>query len=259
MIALSMESIFLILSGVILLAGILYWFWSHIQLTQKKVQLLENAIYELRDMVTTGPGPSTSSSTSNVTPLSAGKSESSVYNDLADDDWDDVKVVQTSVPVSTPNSEEEGVSYTISREDEFSADVEIPSTQFEAANEGEYASVQRVEYIPDDEVTIHEVVYESENVSEQKDFRDIFITTGGDDIVPASQQSIDSMPVKELRRLAEQRGIEGAHDMRKKELLAALRAAVSPQQGTTTVTIEKYLNVDVTEETTAAVDTEILE
>ena len=54
----SMESIFLILSGVILAAGILYWFWSHIQLTQKKVQLLENAVFELRGMLTgSGSGP----------------------------------------------------------------------------------------------------------------------------------------------------------------------------------------------------------
>ncbi len=272
MIALSMESIFLILSGVILLAGILYWFWSHIQLTQKKVQLLENAIYELRDMVTTGPGSSgisSSSSSSSSVSSPSSKSASPVYNDLADDDWEesaDVKVIQTEVPAVSSfaaTGSEDDNTFTIGREEEISADVEIPSAQFEAANEGDYVSVQRVEYAPDNDVTIHDVVYESAaTVPETKDFRDIFITTGGDDnvsVATASQQSIDSMPVKELRRLAEQRGIEGVHDMRKKELLAALRAAVSPQQGTTTVTIEKYLNVDVTEETTAAVDTEILE
>jgi outer membrane biosynthesis protein TonB len=53
----SMESIFLILSGVVLAAGVLYWFWSHIQLTPKKVQLLENAVFELRGMLTQGPAP----------------------------------------------------------------------------------------------------------------------------------------------------------------------------------------------------------
>jgi hypothetical protein len=36
------------------------------------------------------------------------------------------------------------------------------------------------------------------------------------------------MPLKELRRLGEQRGIIGAADMRKKELLAALRHQVLP-------------------------------
>jgi hypothetical protein len=263
MIALSMESIFLILSGVILLAGILYWFWSHIQLTQKKVQLLENAIYELRDMVTQGGGggPRPSSQQTVATPAP------SMYNDLADDDWEesaDVKVISTGTPVSSSVPETEPV--TISREEEFSEDTPLPlSTSFEAANEGDFVNIQRVEYTPD--VTIHDVVYEmkedaSSSVTEQKDFRDIFITTGSsDDTGSASApQHLESMPVKELRRLAEQRGIDGAHDMRKKELLSALRSAVAPQASVgTTVTIEKYLNLDVTEETAEVVDTEILE
>lgn len=263
MIALSMESLFLILSGVILLAGILYWFWSHIQLTQKKVQLLENAIYELRDMVTAGPVSSSSSSSSSSSGASSPKPASPVYNDLADDDWEDVKVVETGAPIQIPASEVNPV--TITREEEVSDDMPLPTPTFEAANDGDYVNVQRVEY-PEEELTIHDVVYEAKGgdatVPEQKDFRDIFITTGGDDtgsvMVGSASQPLESMPVKELRRLAEQRGIEGAHDMRKKELLAALRAAVTPQPATT-VTIEKYLNVDVSEETAATVDTEILE
>jgi hypothetical protein len=40
--------------------------------------------------------------------------------------------------------------------------------------------------------------------------------------------SLDSMTVKELRRLAEQRGIENAVDLRKKELIAKLRALAAP-------------------------------
>lgn len=269
MIALSMESIFLILSGVILLAGILYWFWSHIQLTQKKVQLLENAIYELRDMVTQGGGgPASSRSSSQQTVATPAPS---MYNDLADDDWEesaDVKVVQTDVPVSSSIPETEPV--TISREEEFAEDMPLPSsTSFEAANEGDFVNIQRVEYTP--EVTIHNVVYEmkedvsasvSSSTTEQKDFRDIFITTGSSDDTGSvsAPQHLESMPVKELRRLAEQRGIDGAHDMRKKELLSALRSSVTPQVSVgTTVTIEKYLNLDVTEETAEVVDTEILE
>jgi hypothetical protein len=262
MIALSMESIFLILSGVILLAGILYWFWSHIQLTQKKVQLLENAIYELRDMVTQGGGggPRPSSQQTVATPAAP-----SMYNDLADDDWEESAVVQADVPASSPDVK----SVTISREEEFAEDTPLPSsTSFEAANEGDFVNIQRVEYTPD--VTIHDVVYEmkedaSSSVTEQKDFRDIFITTGSSDdtssvSVGSAPQHLESMPVKELRRLAEQRGIDGAHDMRKKELLSALRSAVVPQVSVgTTVTIEKYLNLDVTEETAEVVDTEILE
>ena len=78
--AMSMESIFLVLSGAVLAAGILYWFWSHIQLTQKKVQLLENAVFELRGMQGPGPGPGPkpSDDVRNVP----------VYRDVDDGDWD---------------------------------------------------------------------------------------------------------------------------------------------------------------------------
>jgi hypothetical protein len=40
--------------------------------------------------------------------------------------------------------------------------------------------------------------------------------------------ALEGMPLKELRRLGEQRGIVGAMEMRKKELLAALRAMAAP-------------------------------
>jgi hypothetical protein len=47
-------------------------------------------------------------------------------------------------------------------------------------------------------------------------------------------ESLESMPVKELRRLAEQRGIAGVADMRKKDILTALR-----QQVTTSMTLSE--------------------
>jgi hypothetical protein len=107
--SLSMESIFLVLSGVILMAGVLYWFWSHIQLTQKKVQLLENAVFELRGMVQrggaapdVGPGPE-------YTPeVAAPAPPPSIYNDLSDDDWkEDVSgsPIQESTPLESLDQE----------------------------------------------------------------------------------------------------------------------------------------------------------
>jgi hypothetical protein len=84
---LSMESIFLILSGVILAAGVLYWFWSHIQLTQKKVQLLENAVFELRGLVQGSPDRGSLGKGTRGDLSDAGNGEA-VYADLSDDDWE---------------------------------------------------------------------------------------------------------------------------------------------------------------------------
>ena len=58
------------------------------------------------------------------------------------------------------------------------------------------------------------------------------------------------MPVKDLRRLAEQRGIAGVSDMRKKEILSALRQQVTVPSAATaqdaTVVVERTLDLTET-------------
>ena len=144
----------LVLSGVVLASGVLYWLWSHIQLTQKKVQLLESAVFELRGMVSGSPAPA---------PVA--EAEPAAFNDVSDD-WEpeaeaEVDVEQTSTPL-----------------DELEREVSMAP--------------------PPRETVIHE-----------------------------GQASLDSMPLKELRRLAEQRGIANTAEMRKKELLGLLRSQVT--------------------------------
>jgi len=152
-----METIMLVLSGVVLASGVLYWLWSHIQLTQKKVQLLESAVFELRGMVSGSPSP---------VPVT----EAPVaFNDVSDD-WE-------------PEAEAEA---------EAEVEVEQTSTPLEEL-EKEVSLAP-----PPRETVIHE-----------------------------GQASLDSMPLKELRRLAEQRGIANTSEMRKKELLGLLRSQVT--------------------------------
>jgi Ulp1 family protease len=75
-----------------------------------------------------------------------------------------------------------------------------------------------------------------------------------------SESSLESMPVKELRRLAEQRGLTGVSDLRKKELLAALRQQITSSPATEkadTVVVERTL--DLTEMDDLAEEATILE
>lgn len=132
----------LVLSGVVLASGVLYWLWSHIQLMQKKVQLLENAVFELREMVPQAAPP-------------APQAEPAPF----EDDWE-----PESAAVAAADTQEQ------------------TSTPLEALEK---------------------------------------------EIVPEQSASLDSMPLKELRRLAEQRGIANTSEMRKKELLSVLRSQVS--------------------------------
>jgi hypothetical protein len=182
----SVESIFLILSAAVLAASVLYWFWSHIQLTQKKVQLLENAVFELRGML--------SSPTSEVAPAPAPApaSEQVVYKEMEEEDW----------PVASTRLD-----------DLVSEDLQPGGGA---------------------------VVGSPENTEGEK-FRELFIqheSRSPKVVEPViTSESLDSMPVKELRRLAEQRGIAGVSDLKKKELLTALRQQVAP------VAVERTLDL----------------
>lgn len=258
--SLSMESIFLALSGVILLAGVLYWFWSHIQLTQKKVQLLENAVFELRGMLQRGgssgdpdglrspdglrdPGlPPLPVSDDDASPPRSPSGPfaavSSMYNDLGDDDWkEEAEVVEgagNGVDVSAGSTPLSALGL---HQDQGSSDfADFPVFQEEAVN-------------PDLQPGGRIQVVEEEGGSKAEQFRDLFTSP------PASLSeatSLDAMPVKDLRRLAEQRGIANASELRKKEILAALKAQAGPPSATagatsnnptTVVQLEKTLDL----------------
>ena len=247
----SMESIFLILSGVILVAGVLYWLWSHIQLTQKKVQLLENAVFELRGMLAnsgggaSGPGGERSGSSGapasptrqiqlNATGQVGGTGNVEVTRTEADEDdgWgDDAPAASPSNRVSTPLDA-------------------LDTPVLEVADDLQPGGRAAPGVIAE-EAAPAPVASEEERQSES--FRRLFAVQDVTEVAPTpasssasvasapapavkTPESLESMPVKELRRLAEQRGIAGAADMRKKEILAALR-----QQVTSTTTVNLTL------------------
>jgi len=198
----SMESIFLILSGVILAAGVLYWFWSHIQLTQKKVQLLESAVFELRGLLVPTPSPSVPA------PAPASTSEPAPIPS-PEEDWESPPENQTSTPL-------------------------------------EALETLDLTGLPDDLQPGG-----GASVGEKKDdsFRELFIQHDPPSPTKeSSPESLEAMPVRELRRLAEQRGLTGVSDMRKKELLAMLRQQIS----TPSVTVERSDIAEVDQDNSSA-------
>ena len=228
-----METIFLVLSGVVLAAGVLYWFWSHIQLTQKKVQLLENAIFELRTLV------AAPASVPSLGPVSlqghqgpsSGSPSGPVYKDLEDDEAEDEWAPSPAV------------------------NVESGSTSLESLNaNSDLQPGGRIDLPPQED--------ERDIITTDEQFRELFVqrdaaspivtstTTAAVPSSSSSSESLESMPVKELRRLAEQRGITGSSELRKKELLAALRQQVVPALQAS----EPQVPAQVEEETTRTLD-----
>lgn len=275
MIAPSMESIFLLLSGAILMAGILYWFWSHIQLTQKKVQLLENAVFELRGMVanykTESPGlvvggGGGSDSPVDSVPVAASASvpapvPASAYTDLGDDGWEDDA---SGEPIKE-------VAYVSTPLDTILTSAEMPAVSSSSSAGGRPGVTSLDEAFAEPELQPGgriEVPTEEEMAAEEKrvdEFRQIFGRHAEEGDVPFGRtettsvsrtpESLESMPVKELRRLAEQRGIRGASEMRKKEILAALRQQIAAAPApATSVTVQRTLDLTEMEEVSEAVE-----
>lgn len=254
-----METVFLILSGVILIAGVVYWLWSHIQLTQKKVQLLENAVFELRAMIPGGgtAGPPLPVPSPIISPVPAATKQ---YVDLADDDWEDTATVAEVPTISTPL---EAV-----RNEEAVPQMFIQETT-DAGVEDDLAPGGRIAVIPEPVEEDHEVPLTEDAFKAMLTGRALnasaysttsaalnasaYSTTVSDTPAPtvsgsapvssAPVPALDGMPLKELRRLGEQRGIIGAADMRKKEILAALRHQVLP----ITSSADKTLDLDTVE------------
>jgi hypothetical protein len=214
-----METLFLVLSGAILAAGVLYWLWSHIQLTQKKVQLLENAVFELRGMLTSGPGSSGSSGSSASGPApasAAAPAAAAPYKDLADDDWETPGTAEDVPQVSTP----------------------LPVLELGSGSQGQAQAPASDDLMPGGRAIFPEEGTQGQGQGQEvsaEQFRELFISSDAvvapgsalDASKPQTPESLESMPLKELRRLAEQRGIKGSADMRKKEILAALRSQIS--------------------------------
>ena len=222
----------MILSGAILIAGVLYWLWSHIQLTQKKVQLLENAVFELRSMLaargTEPPAPSPS-------PAAAAAKTPSVYKDLEDDDWREPEktpleeIAQVSTPIDAP----ELVTAEIGPASAASAPVNIIKEDIAAAAAAPAAENDDLAPGAPRTVKVDELAAaaaDADAASDKDRFRELFATLEAPPASaagPRTPESLESMPVKELRRLAVQRGIADADSMRKKEILAALRQQIT--------------------------------
>ena len=153
------DSFYIALCMTVLLLGVVYWFWTQNQFLLRKINLLENIVYELKT-ICTAPPPS---------------------------------------PV-------EHISYPPAP----SSVVEEEELHEELLQEEEETSQHPLQRLPPPPV--------------EDDLQPGGVGSGVEAPVESSNL-LESMTVKELRRLAEQRGIKGA-EMKKKELLAELKKGV---------------------------------
>jgi len=197
------DTFYIALCMTVLILGVVYWFWTQNQFIQRKVNQLENIVYELNAGLNrvSGGGPG-SSVASPYAPPPSGEDE----EDEEDDLQGDLRAELEAVPEATGSS---AVRPFVESDDAGSIE----------------ADVLDVLDAPGD-ATVTQEVAEANAIAD--DLQPGGVGSGVPEPSSDAKGSVlDTMTLKELKRLAEQRGIAGTSSMRKPALIEALRAAPS--------------------------------
>lgn len=171
----------------VLLVGAVYWGWTQIQFVQRKVNVLENIVYELKTLCSKQSPPLSPDS---VLPA----------------------ISYPPAPSSVMGDDEDLLHETLQKE------VEDDGILFE--------TMESPEDKKDNEVMPPFDESETELKLDEDDLQPGGIGSGVSD--QSLSNALDGMQLKELRRLAEQRGITGVKEKKRKDLIEAIRAAPVP-------------------------------
>lgn len=181
------DTFYVALCMTILIIGVVYWFWTQNQYIQRKLNLLENIVYEMKTNLGNAPDAEPPSDKKTDYPP-APSSELGEDDDLLHEELHNE--VTNDLPAIQENGEKENDEVPLKELEESTAfDQEAETDDLQPGGIGSSMSVE----MPAD-------------------------STGS---------SIDMMTLKELKRLAEQRKIPGSSTMRKQALIDALRSNVT--------------------------------
>jgi len=188
------DTFYVALCMTVLILGAVYWFWTQNQFMLRKLSLLENIVYEMKMALST----STEGLASPAAPVAAptgpahyAPAPGSVMSD------DDAEILNEDLHATLVSSQSEEAHTQSSPVLEVS-DNDIPEFKMPEA-------VEPVAAVP-----------------AADDLQPGGVGSGIPETKTGSS-AYDAMTLKELRKLAENRGIAGAKDMRKQALIDALR------------------------------------
>jgi hypothetical protein len=208
------ETFYIALCVTILLLGAIYWFWTQLQYLQRKVNLLDNVVYEMKTLVSNLPGQMAAPHGGGggghemPPPFSANTEYGADVGPGGGSDQDDEQMVPA--PYEPPP---ESVAGDLEAE-RMASEMEFES--FAGAvpkSEEAIDSVEAVDAVVDDLQPGGLAVAASKPSKKVSD--------------ASIESPLAGMSIKELRRMAEANGIPGSADMRKKDLITALRDKVS--------------------------------
>jgi hypothetical protein len=203
------DTFYVALCMTVLILGVVYWFWTQNQYMQRKMNLLENIVFEMKTQL----GHLASAPDSYNQPMTGFGGAGAENND--------------SVPAYAPAPE------SVASEEDLHQELHEQVNDMDNNDDVEIISSGPLEPIPMD-TTVSDVPAPMP----ADDLQPGGVGSGVEQTSPASSSNaLDGMTLKELRRLGEQRGISGAAHLRKQALIDALRnaATVNPLADATDV------------------------
>jgi hypothetical protein len=198
------DTFYVALCMTVLILGVVYWFWTQNQYIQRKLNLLENIVYEMKSgMNSGGPPDIVDKVLAHADYLPIG----SAHSDDHDHGECDMKIEHESVD-----------DVLNSLADEAQVDNATSNAGIQLENVG--GALGDATGVADGTG----VLLEADEVVDLQPGG--VITSGADDVSDLNNESVlNGMGLKELKTLATQKGIAGAKNMRKQDLVAAIRAS----------------------------------
>ncbi len=201
------DTFYVALCMTVLIIGVVYWFWTQNQYMQRKLNLLENIVFEMKTNLNAGPPG---------VPDGIGDGHISGGNEFAS--------VAYPPPPSSEMGDDDDLLHAELQHEESEID-EISIEQPSAKHEYQVLTPQRLQSVP----APMEPVPEEEEEQIEDNLAVGGIGSGIQEFVnpdaSAKASVLKTMTLKELQRLAIQKGISGTSGMRKDALIEAIRNA----------------------------------
>jgi hypothetical protein len=224
------ETFYIALCVTILLLGVIYWFWTQVQYLQRKVNLLDNVVYEMKTLVSNLP-PGGGSSADVAPPV---KFQTEFQRPSANND-DEEETANIDTPYAPPP---ESVAGDLEAERLAS---EIEFENFSGANDASGVNIRVSENYappPNDDKRGATDYADAPEVADDLQPGGLAVPASAppaakkrsvappSDVDPSLESPLSSMSIKDLRRMAEANNIPGANELKKKDLIKALRDKV---------------------------------
>jgi len=224
------DTFYVALCMTVLILGVVYWFWTQNQYIQRKMNLLENIVYEMKTLLSANEALQAPSF-----PDSAPKSDDAVPSDVKENEYDELHT-ELSKELEAEAMAAAAASMMSSASSASSKLATPVPTQHESIDNAiaSFAVDRALEEPIIDSAPLSDDVTA---VLEVFDLQPGGVGSGVSNEQESDQSvkgtSLDSMTLSELRRLAEQRNILGSSKLRKQQLIDTLRNAPFTTQDVT--------------------------